>query len=103
VPIGLDADGAMYGMEILAKENEENKLYEIASMYEKNTNNYALPEIAPNIEEEEKEETVAAAAKTYTKEQPKKHKMKVYIWLVVCINLLIVTYIIYINRIKFKK
>ncbi len=51
VPLGFDEESLPYGMEILGKTNSENLLYSLASLYEKNTNYYKLPDIAPNLYE----------------------------------------------------
>lgn len=51
VPIGFDSEGLPYGMEILTKKDSEDMLYSIAYLYEKDTNYYKLPSIAPNLYE----------------------------------------------------
>ena len=51
VPLGFDDESLPYGMEILGKTNSENLLYSLALLYEKNTNYYKLPDIAPNLYE----------------------------------------------------
>lgn len=51
VPMGFDNKGLPYGFEILARENNEEVLYEIAYAYEQLDNNIITPEIAPSLYE----------------------------------------------------
>lgn len=51
VPIGFDMDNLPYGMEMLALPYEENILYQISSLYEKETNYYRLPDLVPSLYE----------------------------------------------------
>lgn len=51
VSIGKDVDGLYYGMEVVAKENEEEKLYQFINEYEKINNKYSLSTLAPPLYE----------------------------------------------------
>lgn len=49
VPMGFDSSGLPYGIELVAKENREDILYEIAYSYEQKTKFNKNPKIAPNL------------------------------------------------------
>ncbi len=49
VPMGFDSAGLPYGLELVAKVNQENILYEIAYAYEQKTNYNKNPDISPNL------------------------------------------------------
>lgn len=51
VPMGFDSSELPYGIELVAKKNREDILYEIAYSYEQRTNFGKNPEIAPNLYE----------------------------------------------------
>lgn len=48
ISIGLK-DNLPYGMEILSKKEDLNSIFEVASMYELETNHYVVPNIAPSL------------------------------------------------------
>ena len=50
IPLGFDSDGLPYGLEILARENKEDLLYEIAYAYEQLNYSLITPNsISPNL------------------------------------------------------
>ena len=49
VPLGFDSDNLPYGIEFMAKANEENTIYNITSVYEKLNINITTPGITPNL------------------------------------------------------
>ncbi len=50
VPMGFDSNNLPYGLEMVAKQNEENILYEVAYSYEQSTNNDESPNMLPLYE-----------------------------------------------------
>lgn len=51
VPMGFDSAGLPYGLELVAKTNQEGTLYEIAYAYEQKTKFNKNPDISPNLYE----------------------------------------------------
>ncbi len=49
VPMGFDSNKLPYGLELVAKQNNEQVLYEIAYSYEQETKFNKNPDIAPNL------------------------------------------------------
>jgi Asp-tRNA(Asn)/Glu-tRNA(Gln) amidotransferase A subunit family amidase len=49
VPIGFDSSNLPYGLEIIARKNREDIIYEIAYSYEQKTKFNKNPDIAPNL------------------------------------------------------
>lgn len=71
IPMGFDSSGLPYGLELVAKKNREDILYEIAYSYEQKTDFSKNPEIAPSLYTIPN--NVNELLKYY--EQPKKNKI----------------------------
>ena len=49
LPLGFDKDGLPYGIELMARSNQENLLYNIASLYENINGNKETPSTLPSL------------------------------------------------------
>lgn len=76
LPLGFDKDNLPYGIEFMAKYNEEELLLNIASIYEKDYIEYKLPEMTPPLYKVSEEVEILVNNYTNLIKKEKKHSFE---------------------------